>query len=73
MKYGQPEGLPSYNIRQIIKDQNGFLWIGTQDCLTRFDGKSFLSYTKQSVPKRRISGPDVRKIIEDTAHHALWV
>ncbi|MEO6632051.1 MAG: two-component regulator propeller domain-containing protein, partial [Mucilaginibacter sp.] len=73
VKYGQPEGLPSYNIRQIIKDQNGFLWIGTQDCLTRFDGKSFLSYTKQSVPKRRISGLDVRKIIEDTVHHALWV
>ena len=73
VKYGQSDGLSSYNIRQIIKDQNGFLWIASQDCLSRFDGKSFLSYTKQSLPKHRISDPDVRKIIEDTIHKALWV
>ncbi|TFF37260.1 ligand-binding sensor domain-containing protein [Mucilaginibacter psychrotolerans] len=73
VKYGQSEGLSSYNIRQIIKDQNGFLWIASQDGLTRFNGKSFLPYTKQSSQKHRISGPDVRKIIEDTIHKALWV
>lgn len=73
VKYGQSDGLSSYNIRQIIKDRNGFLWIASQDCLTRFDGKSFLSYTKQSPAKHRISDPDVRKIIEDTGHKTLWV
>jgi len=73
VKYGQSDGLSSYNIQQIIKDKNGFLWVASQDCLTRFDGKSFFSYTKQSLPKRRISGPDVRKIIEDTIHKALWI
>jgi len=73
VKYGQSDGLSSYNIRQIIKDQNGFLWIASQDCLTRFDGKLFMSYTKQSSLQRQISDPDVRKIIEDTAHKQLWV
>ena len=73
IKYDQLEGLSSYNIRQIIKDQNGFLWVASQDCLTRFDGRTFLSYTSQSSPKYRISGPDVRKIIEDKRHKALWV
>ncbi|SEM65321.1 Histidine kinase [Mucilaginibacter gossypiicola] len=73
VKYGQSDGLSSYNIQQIIKDKNGFLWVASQDCLTRFDGKSFLSYTQQSLPKHRISGPDVRKIIEDTIHKALWI
>ncbi|MDP9081669.1 MAG: hypothetical protein M3O71_30015 [Bacteroidota bacterium] len=32
-----------------------------------------MAYTKQSSPKHRISGPDVRKLIEDTAHKSLWV
>jgi ligand-binding sensor domain-containing protein len=73
VKYAQSDGLSSYNIRQILQDQKGFLWIASQDGLTRFDGKTFLHYNKQSTPEYQISGPDVRKIIEDTLHRSLWV
>jgi len=73
VKYAQSDGLSSYNVRQILKDSKGFLWVASQDGLARFDGKTFRPYTKQSIPKYRISGPDVRKLIEDSLHKALWV
>ncbi|GAA4321303.1 hypothetical protein GCM10023149_21100 [Mucilaginibacter gynuensis] len=73
VKYGQAEGLSSYNIRQILQDKKGFLWVASQDGLAKFDGKTFISYTKQSPPKYQISGADVREIIEDTISNSLWV
>ncbi len=72
-KYTQSEGLPSYNIRTIIQDTKGFIWAGTQDGLSRFDGNRFLNYSKSSLLKNKICGVDVRAIIEDTAHQLLWV
>lgn len=73
IRYTQSNGLPSYNVRQILKDHNGFLWIASQDGLARFDGKTFSTYTRQSTEIHRISAPDVRSILEDSLHHTLWV
>ena len=41
------EGLPDNCIRDIYKDSRGFLWIGTDAGLSRFDGKNFQVYTSQ--------------------------
>lgn len=38
------DGLPHDITYGLIQDSNGFLWIGTDDGLTRFDGKSFKNY-----------------------------
>lgn len=73
VKYGQAEGLPSYNIKQILRDKNGFLWIASQDGLSRFDGRVFSLYSSQSALKYQLSGPDVRKIIEAPRKGELWV
>ncbi len=52
--YGQPDGLIfqhySYQeglsapVRKIQQDSSGFIWIGTEDGLNRFDGKNFTVY-----------------------------
>ncbi len=34
-------GLPLDSLHALTQDENGFLWIGTEDGLTRFDGRSF--------------------------------
>lgn len=73
VKYTQGEGLSSYNIRKIIQDNKGFMWVATQDGLNRFDGRVFTHYTKNSISKHQISGVDIRDLIEDTARHLLWV
>ncbi len=72
-KYTQRDGLPSYNVRKVMQDSKGFIWLGTQDGLSRFDGYSFINYSKNASAKYRICGVDVREIIEDSTKKLLWV
>ena len=72
-KYTQNQGLTSYNIRKIIQDKFGFVWIATQDGLNRFDGQAFISYNKNFTANKRLSGSDIRDLIEDRSGHFLWV
>ncbi len=37
-------GLPSNKITSINQDHKGYLWIGTDKGLSRFDGNSFVNY-----------------------------
>jgi len=43
----QAEGLPQDTIRAITQTQDGYLWLGTNEGLVRFDGYDFLTYTKE--------------------------
>ena len=40
------DGLPSNSVRCMFQDSKGFLWLGTLDGLTRYDGNTFLTYQK---------------------------
>lgn len=72
-KFTQKDGLSSYNIRKIIQDRWGFMWIATQEGISRFDGKSFSNYSRNGPPGRRLCGSDIKEIIEDTARNQIWV
>lgn len=63
--------IPGINIRCITEDRNGFLWIGTQDDLVRFDSRSFKLYNKGLDFKTSIGGSDIRDITEST--DGIWV
>lgn len=41
------DGLSSREVNCAIQDQYGYMWFGTRNGLNRFDGKTFLSFTKQ--------------------------
>ncbi|MBX7205777.1 MAG: hypothetical protein K1X81_10180 [Bacteroidia bacterium] len=41
------DGLSSREVNCAIQDQYGFMWFGTRNGLNRYDGKTFLSFTKQ--------------------------
>lgn len=43
------DGLPSNAIRAIAQTPDGFLWIGTENGLARFDGVSFTVFNKQNT------------------------
>jgi ligand-binding sensor domain-containing protein/two-component sensor histidine kinase len=41
----QAQGLPQDTIRAIAQTQDGYLWLGTNEGLVRFDGYDFVTYT----------------------------
>ena len=50
------EGLSHNNVYSILQDRFGFLWVGTQDGLNRYDGFTFKHfYNEPSIPNSLIS------------------
>lgn len=47
--YSINDGLSQSSVTSIIQDNNNALWIGTQDGLNRFDGKSFEIFTSDDT------------------------
>jgi ligand-binding sensor domain-containing protein/two-component sensor histidine kinase len=45
IKYSVYDGLVSNPVRCIYQDSKGFIWIGTYDGLSRYDGYKFTNYT----------------------------
>ena len=43
------DGLPFNNITSITQDSNGFIWIATEDGLSRYDGRSFKNFSKHEL------------------------
>ena len=46
--YSFKEGLNTYNIKKVLQDKYGFIWLATQDGVYRYDGSSFESFRKSS-------------------------
>ena len=48
--FGQEDGLPNMDVRGILEDEAGYLWIATLSGVTRFDPTrhEFISYTKEN-------------------------
>lgn len=44
-QYTQENGLPSNNVLGILEDNSGFLWLSTDNGLSKFKGNNFKSYT----------------------------
>jgi ligand-binding sensor domain-containing protein/signal transduction histidine kinase len=62
------QGLPQDSVRAITQTQDGYLWIGTDDGVARFDGVRFISF---SLPEGLRSGP-VRTLFGDS-RGSLWI
>lgn len=66
--FNQTTGLSSSNVKKILQDNNGFIWMGTQDGVTRFDGKNTLIFKKPFL-----TGTDVSDIFFDEKKGWLWI
>ena len=43
-----PEGLPQTSVQAIARTPDGYLWVGTQEGLARFDGVRFTVFDTKS-------------------------
>ena len=70
--YGQAEGLSTTSIRCLTVSQDGFVWIGTDDGLFRFDGYQFKAFRPDPSQPGSISSSNIYCLLEDSAGY-LWV
>ncbi len=68
--WGQEEGLLQPTIYSILQSHDGFLWLGTQDSLIRFDGIHFREF--DAAAAAGLQRTLIRSLAEDRAGN-LWV
>ncbi|MCP4150890.1 MAG: hypothetical protein GY757_24300, partial [bacterium] len=68
--WGLPSGLPQNTVHAIIQTGDGYLWLGTQEGLARFDGIRFKIYDQKSCPNLRSNW--IRTLLEDRGGN-LWI
>jgi ligand-binding sensor domain-containing protein len=54
INFSSKNGLSSNSINAIVKDNNGFMWFGTEDGLNKFDGQNFKVYRHKETDSTSI-------------------
>ena len=66
--YGEEEGLQSLAVQIVLQDRAGFLWVGTQNGLFRYDGSRFAGFGKaDGLPDAHIES------LHESIDGTLWV
>jgi ligand-binding sensor domain-containing protein/signal transduction histidine kinase/DNA-binding response OmpR family regulator len=68
--WNMESGLPGNAVFALRQTIDGYLWIGTQDGLVRFDGIRFEVFTRDTVPQ--LKSNDIRALYEDR-NGVLWI
>jgi signal transduction histidine kinase/ligand-binding sensor domain-containing protein/CheY-like chemotaxis protein/HPt (histidine-containing phosphotransfer) domain-containing protein len=66
------DGLPQGTVHTTLEDSQGYVWIGTEDGLVRYDGRELHRYSYSARDRTGLPGNFVQKIVED-ANHDLWL
>ncbi|MDR1918839.1 MAG: response regulator [Tannerellaceae bacterium] len=65
-------GLPQNTVNCIFQDNDGFMWFGTKDGLSRYDGYSFLNFRHDKEDEGSIGNNFVRCIFQREKEE-IWV
>ncbi|WP_462317121.1 ligand-binding sensor domain-containing protein [Marinilabilia sp.] len=66
------KGLSSNSVNVLFQDNYGFLWIGTEDGLNKYDGYEFKIYRHNPSDKNSIAGNHIQAIVQDDQNN-LWI
>jgi ligand-binding sensor domain-containing protein/signal transduction histidine kinase len=65
-------GVSNNTIHSLIQDHMGFIWIGTDDGLNRYDGYEFLNFKHNTRDSTSLSSNTIFRIMEDSKRR-LWI
>jgi signal transduction histidine kinase/ligand-binding sensor domain-containing protein len=68
--WGMENGLPQNTVQALAQTRDGFVWLGTEVGLVRFDGNGFQVFDRNSTPA--LPGNDVRCLLA-AQDGSLWV
>jgi ligand-binding sensor domain-containing protein/signal transduction histidine kinase len=63
-------GLPQSSVHVVVQTSDGFLWLGTEGGLARFNGYQFRVFDRENTPG--FAGDDIRCLVEGRLG-TLWV
>lgn len=66
------DGLSHNKVNCILQDERGFIWIGTDDGLNRFDGERFVTFRNEPGNKSTLSGNIITDLLEDNKG-IIWI
>jgi len=73
--WGMENGLPQNTVQALAQTKDGFVWLGTEVGLVRFDGNGFQVFDKNTKPGEggpSLPGNDVRCLLA-ASDGALWI
>src|ERR1043166_8234871 len=65
-------GLAQNIVYHFLQDSKGYVWLGTRNGLTQFNGTSTINFLHDDQKKNSIASTFITRILEDTAHQ-LWI
>lgn len=66
------QGLSHNTVYALLQDHQGFLWIGTQSGLNRYDGNGYKIYRSGATTDPNFKGSAIYALLEDRDHN-IWV
>jgi ligand-binding sensor domain-containing protein/signal transduction histidine kinase len=66
------DGLAHNHVIAVLKDSRGFIWFGTQNGLSRYDGNGFTNYRHDANDPGSLPSPVVGPLFEDSQKR-LWL
>ncbi len=72
-RLGIEDGLSQSNVRAVLQDREGYMWFGTMDGLTRYDGDRMVVYRHNpDDPDNTIADNEITNLFEDR-DGGIWV
>ncbi|WP_286842338.1 two-component regulator propeller domain-containing protein, partial [Idiomarina sp. UBA4206] len=66
------DGLPDNHIYDSSEGPNGFLWIATEEGLSRFDGTQFYNYSASNESTTNVLSVSIKQLFFDKSE-SLWL
>lgn len=71
--FTEKDGLSTDNVTALLRDREGYLWVGTTYGLNRYDGRTFRQYLPNSrEPEKTVCHEHIMALAQDDTGH-IWI